>query len=154
MKTAKHILVIIFFSFKVLSSIGQSENNAVYRDTGFIIFYDENVVFIPSVDVKADQFLKNYVGDTGYRIGNNEFLSKLKLSSTKYEGVTNYLINDSLMPETKIISLIPVEIKYFISPSVLKWEITDILWRYQNKDYIFKYQTFSYRNIELILLRR
>jgi len=73
------------------------------KDKGYLIFHESTVVFIPSKEIKDSLFLNKYNGDTGYKIGENEYVLRFKEKFSKYNVVTNYLINDSLVSEKKLL---------------------------------------------------
>ena len=153
MKTSLiHIVLLFVFSFFLSdSTYGQQGRRVNLKDRGYLLFFETDAIFIPSKEINDSLFMNRYRSDTGYKVGEHEYGLRLKEIATEYKVVTNYLLNDSLISEDRIISIIPVEIKYLKAPSVLNWEITDLLFRYREKDYIFKYCTYSKRIIASII---
>jgi hypothetical protein len=143
----QNLIIFIIVLWPVFFANAQKFKKDLLKERGYLIFYEMDAIFIPSTEITDSLFINKYKGDTGYKVGEHEYTLRLKEISKEYEVVTNYLLNDSLVSEKKIISLIPVEIKFRRTSSILSWQNTALLFRYQNTDYIFNYCTYSKRII-------
>lgn len=151
----KNIILLLVLCFCLLTSVfGQVLKKSIQKERGYLLFWDADAIFIPNKEVNDSLFMCMYRGDTGYKVGEHQYELRLKEISSQYKVVTNYLLNDSLISESKVISFIPVEVTYRKALSALNWEITDLLFRYKNKDYIFIYRTYSNRIITSIIPTR
>jgi phosphopentomutase len=137
------VILIILFG---CSSSAQVKNNII-KEIGFIIFHENDLIFIPSEDSLTNIFFESYKGDTGYLINDKGYFSRLRDSSNKYHVVTNYLIGDSLISEEKEVWILPVTITSQRADYSLQHTYTDLLLRINDKDFMFNYCTYSFRKI-------